>query len=143
MAATIKQKKAFQEVVNGSTITAAMVKAGYSKTTAKRTNKVTRTKGWQELMQDYLPDELLGEKHRELLTVPIKVKTRKRGELIDSIEMVDSFAISKGLEMAYKLKGKYAPEKHSVVTMDLSPAMKEYADRLLDAQRNTDTRTED
>ena len=53
----------------------------------------------------------MGEKHRELLTVPKITKTMKRGEYTDIEESTDVQAIKAGLDMAYKLKGKYAPEK--------------------------------
>lgn len=92
-----------------------MRKVGYSAQTAKDPSKLTKSKGWKELMEEFLPDSLLAEKHKELLTVPIKIKTktRKMGDAIveETIEAVDAFAISKGLDMAYKLKGAYEPEK--------------------------------
>ena len=65
--ATIKHKKAFKEVVNGSSLTKAMTVAGYSQSTAKRTNKLTKTKGWEELTKKYLNDKDLAKKHNELL----------------------------------------------------------------------------
>ena len=110
--ATIKQKLVFKEVVRGSTIKSAMVKAGYSKETSKRTNKVTRTKGWQELLEQHLPDSVLAKKHRELLNKrEIKytyVDGKKEGELTDQPE---TQAVSKALDMAYRLKGRYEDEK--------------------------------
>lgn len=106
--ATIRQKKTFKAVVNGSTISAAMVKAGYSKKSAQRTNKVTRTKGWAELMEKELPDGFLAEKHRELLEKReiafAYVDGKREKELIDQ---PDTNAVSKALDMAYKLKGRY------------------------------------
>ena len=98
--ATIKQKKAFKNVVeNGGNITKAMKDAEYSKNTANTPQKLTESVGWKELMDTYLPDELLAKKHKELLN-----KTDKEGYL-------DTNAVKGGLDMAYKLKGSYAPEK--------------------------------
>lgn len=111
---TIKHKIAFKEVVNGSTLTDAMKVAKYSPSAVKRTNKLTRTKGWQELMEKELPDGLLAKKHRELLEVPRKIRHFKKGDLESEYEELDSNAIKSGLDMAYKLKGKYAAEKHEV-----------------------------
>lgn len=66
--ATLKQKKALKEVgVNGGNISKAMKKAGYSDSVSKRTDKLTQTKGWKELMEQYLPDDMLAQKHQELL----------------------------------------------------------------------------
>jgi len=95
MTATIKQKLAFQEVVKGSTLTDAMSVAGYSDSTSKRTNKLTRTKGWSELMEEHLPDSSLAKRHRQLLNKN------------DKDETPDVQAVSKALDMAYRLKGYY------------------------------------
>ncbi len=46
-----------------------------------------------------IPDKLLGEKHLLLLN-----KVDEKGE-------IDVQAVSKGLDMGYKIKGAYAPEK--------------------------------
>lgn len=46
--------------------------------------------------------------------VPKKTRRSVRGELVEEIEEIDSQALGRGLDMAYKLKGKYAPEKHEV-----------------------------
>lgn len=110
---TTKQKIAFKEVLNGSTITKAMKKAGYSPTTASTTGKLTNTKGWEELMELHLPDKLLAKKHREGLNA-----TKKEPQIIDRdlkgapvyeyVSEVDFSTRHKYLDSAYKLKGRYA-----------------------------------
>ena len=109
---TIRQKKAFKEVLNGSTISGAMVKAGYSPTTASTTGKLTNTKGWEELLQKHLPDRVLTKKHRELLEKREVVLTSKRSEtgekVFEVLDQPETQAVSKALEMAYKLKGRYS-----------------------------------
>lgn len=110
----MKQKFVAKKVVNGMSVSKAMVEAGYSKTTARNVDKVTKAKGFQELMEKYIPDKLLMEKHKELLTVPKKVRKFMKGELEYEYEEVDSNAIGKGLDMAYKLKGSYSAEKHEI-----------------------------
>ena len=50
-----------------------------------------------------LPDDLLAERHLELLN---------KRDVMGEVEVV---AVSKGLDMAYKIKGTYAPEKQAVV----------------------------
>lgn len=111
--ATSKQKLVAQKVSKGMSIKGAMLEAGYSPSCA-RTSKVTKMKGFKELMEKYLPDSLLMEKHQELLTVPKKIRTYIKGEITDEYEELDSQSISKGLDMAYKLKGAYAAEKHEI-----------------------------
>jgi hypothetical protein len=52
-----------------------------------------------EAIADAIPDDLLVKKHLALLN-----KTDDKGE-------IDVSAVSKGLDMGYKIKGSYAPDK--------------------------------
>lgn len=116
--ATMKQKLAYKKVVeNGGNISKAMKDAGFSPATAKTPQKLTESKGWKELMAKYLPDELLAKKHLALLNK--KEIITKNNNATKEIEIVptgeiDATAVSKGLDMAYKLKGSYAAEKQDV-----------------------------
>lgn len=108
MSITIKQKKAFKRVVeNRGNVSKAMREVGYSPITAKNPKNLTDSKGWQELMKEYLPDDFLAKKHRELLEA--KTKDKK----------IDVTAVSKGLDMGYKLKGNYAPEKKQTLNLNI------------------------
>ncbi len=111
---TIKQKKAFKELgVNGGNISQAMKVAGYSESVSGRTDKLVRTKGWEELMEQYLPDKLLGQKHKALLNK----KDKETGE-------PETQAVSKGLEMAYKLKGRFVERiDHTTLGKELPTPM--------------------
>jgi hypothetical protein len=105
---TIKQKLAFAKVVeNGGNISKAMRDVGYSPETASTPQKLTQSKGWEELMKEYLPDDLLAKKHRELLTVPRRVRKYIKGDLLSETEELDTNAVKAGLDMAYKIKGAY------------------------------------
>lgn len=84
-----------------------MVEAGYSEASAKNPKNLTDSKGWKELMEEYLPDSLLAQKHKELLTVNKKTTIVHDDESTEVREELDSNAIKAGLDMAYKLKGKY------------------------------------
>ena len=137
--ATVKHKIAYKEVVKGSTITAAMRKAGYSSETAKRTNKLTRTKGWQELIQNHLSDEALAKRHEEQLNsskltklyfdiddddetiervcsqlgvelLYIKINREKDGKTAN-VKAPDFFYRDLALDKAYKLKARYVNER--------------------------------
>lgn len=177
--ATTRQKMAAKEVVgNGGNVTKAMLKAGYSKNTANTPQKLTESKGWEELMEEFLSDAELQEKHRGLLqatriehmTFPLGPKgeddpnlsgaspeleddgseddpeskrlkaertTLTDKEIIDMLGEVnckvkrivhgetarhvyywvlDAKARKDALDMAYKLKGRYATEKVDVTT---------------------------
>lgn len=99
---TLRQKKAFKKAAeNGGVVSRAMLDAGYSAMTAQDPKKLTDSKGWKELMEIYLPDDKLGRKHDQLLNDQ------------------ESNVQVKALDMAYKLKGKYAPEKALNLNMNL------------------------
>lgn len=111
--ATIKQKRAYQEVVKGSSLAAAMRKVGYSKTTARRTNKLTRTKGWQELIDKYISEEDLMKVHKEGLKATkhqgvggmvLNVEAKEFGHT--EIEVPDYAVRHKYLETGYKVRGR-------------------------------------
>ncbi len=109
---TVKQKKATAAIINGdaSNIGEAMKKAGYSPRTALTPKKLTESKGYRALMKKYLPDSLLAKKHQALLN---KVETIEEvspttGKRVKrKTQEIDTFAVSKGLDMAYKIKGEY------------------------------------
>lgn len=127
---TENQKAVFarvqEKVVNGQKIAISQEMKGiYKDSVAKRPNKLTNSRGWKSLMKSYLPDQLLAQKHNELLTVNKITKTIRKGEIIETEESLDTQAISKGLDMAYKLKGHYAPEKSAVAVMDISKILSE------------------
>lgn len=108
---TLKQKRAFDKVVeNGGNVSAAMREVGYSAETAKTPQKLTESDGWKEMMDKVMPDSLLYEKHKKLLekqqVVTKNNVTTGEIEVIPTGE-IDVQAVSKGLEMAYKLKRRF------------------------------------
>lgn len=114
---TIKQKKAFKESLeNGGNVTEAMKTAEYAEATIHNPQNLTESDGWKALMHKYLPDDKLAKRHEELLDkrekVIIEHKDRSgNSDIYEVLDQPDTQAVSKGLEMAYKLKGAYAPEK--------------------------------
>ena len=115
---TPRQRVAFKHMAeNGGTIGQSMKAAGYSDTIVKTPNKVTDTKGWQLLLKQHLNDDLLAKKHNELINKTVKVTT-KTGETIDTGE-IDVNAVRSGLDMAYKLKGRY-PQNNSGVAIQVN-----------------------
>lgn len=102
---TIKQENAFEKIVgeNHGNISKSMRDAGYPETTAKNPKNLTESKGFQMLMEQHLPDDLLLAKHKELLNKR-EVTKGVDGEVIDQPE---TQGVSKALDMAYKIKGAY------------------------------------
>lgn len=133
--ATLKQKKAAQKITeNHGNVSKGMLEAGYSPNTAKKPSNLTNSKGWQELMDKFLPDSLLAKKHQALLNKEeVRLKNNNETGEIDVIPtgQIDVQAVAKGLEMAYKLKGSYAPEKHEH-KIEIDPEEKEKIDNALD-----------
>lgn len=105
--ATIKQKLAVKELgVNGGNMSKAMKAAGYSESVSKRTDKLANTKGFQELLEEYLPDNfLLGALKEDIALKPqnrkpeLELGFKLKKKLIDSVEVsVGQKADKKDLE---------------------------------------------
>ncbi len=87
-----------------------------------------------------LSDELLAAKHLALLNKNEVKRTFDHdvGEWIEvETGQIDANAVSKGLDMAYKIKGRYAPDKHVTLNIDTAPSeeLKAFANGLLENQR--------
>ncbi len=131
---TTKQKKAYKEIVeNGRNLGEGMIEAGYSENTAKAPTKMTKTKGWEQLMKTNLPDKDLAKVHKQLLSstriehmvFPLDIEDKEIINLLGSVNcIVRKFQHSEtqthvwfwcsndksrkeALDMAYKLKGRY------------------------------------
>jgi hypothetical protein len=171
---TQKQRKAIKNVVeNGGNVSKAMRDAGYSPKTAKNPKKLTDSKTWKELMEEYLPEKDLAKVHRGLLNAhhiehmvfplgpkektlpPVELEPQEHGgalkrehkqqeslkltdeqiiELLESVNCTvrkiahgdtarhvwfwspDNKAKKDALDMAYKLRGNYAPEKKDLTS---------------------------
>lgn len=99
--ATRKQKAAAAKIIeNRGNVSKTMLEVGYSPNTAKVPQNLTDSIGWKELMNDWLPDDKTLQRHEEIII---------SGEDRDAV---------KGIDMHYKLKGYYAPEKHVNLNLD-------------------------
>ena len=89
--ATIKQKKAYNELVeNGGNVSKAMRDANYSIETAKTPSKLTKSKGFQELLEKRLPEKMLLKVHREgLKSTKIVQRNNVTTKKIESTEVPD------------------------------------------------------
>lgn len=104
---TLRQELAAKEIVaNGGNVTKAMLAVGYSVATAETPGKLTKSRGFNELIEKYLPERHLLAKHRTFLDSKRIIKTFRKGDLQETIEETDPNAV-KALDMAYKLRGKY------------------------------------
>lgn len=155
---TIRQKKAFKHVVeNHGNVSRAMLEAGYDPTTAKNPKNLTDSIGWKQLMDEYMSDSELAKKHRELLdqvkyeyfVFPKSMKDEEIQEKVEAVgveltvietgekgkyafyKTIDAVARKSALDMAYKLKGSYAPDKHININTNVSIEHKQRANSAL------------
>ncbi len=92
---TIKQKLAMELVVeNGGNVSKAMRDAGYSPATAKNPDKLTSSQSWQDLMDAYLPDDMLLralsddiEKKEGNRTAELTLAVKMKGKLTDKVDL--------------------------------------------------------
>ena len=82
---------------NKGSVGAAMRAAGYAPGYARNPQLMTQSDRWPELLEKYLPDELLAKEHEAL------------------IKADDLNAKAKGIHMGYKVKDKYPAEKSKSV----------------------------
>lgn len=113
---TQKQKRAIQKMAeNGGNASAAMREAGYSEETIKDPGKLTNSKAYREFFKEHISHDVLKEKHLALLNKQqvIAKNNNETGEIeIIRTGEIDVQAVKAGLDMAYKVVGEYAAEKH-------------------------------
>ena len=107
-----RHRGVLKKVQEGMPIGAAMIAMNYSKKTAHTPKDITGTKSWQTLMDEYMPEDLIAARHNDLLEKrDIHVAIDKDGNITQTDRGIETAAVAKGLEMAYKLRGSFAPEK--------------------------------
>lgn len=117
--ATLKQKKAARKTSESlrsdtpPTKSEILLESGYKPSIAEKPAIVFDSKGFKDELAKLIPDDLLVKRHLELLNKREVVKTfsHETGETeIEITDQPDTQAVSKALDMAYKLKGSYAKE---------------------------------
>ena len=100
---SIRQKKTLENLAgNGGKLGPAMREAGYSEDYVNNPQKLAKTKTWEELLEQYLPDDKLARKIDEGLEA-----TRIQTSPTEGDKVVKDFAvIQRYVETALKVKGK-------------------------------------
>lgn len=95
-------------------ISKAMAAIGYPVSIQNKPAQVTKTQSWRALMEEYMPQDLLAKRHMELLNKrdgEFITSGRGKNRKVEFVERgVDTTAVSRGLEMAYKLRGSFVSE---------------------------------
>lgn len=98
---TTRHREAAKLIFKGASVSSAMRQVGYKAATAKNPKNLTESKGWQQLLDEYISDEELVAIH--------KVGLRNS----------DPNVRFRYMDSAYKLKGSYAPEKHATLNVNV------------------------
>lgn len=105
---SIRQKKVMEKLaVNGGSMKSAMLEAGYSEEYASNPQKLIKTKTWEELLDEYLPDDLLTKVALEGLFAKRIQTSPTEGD-----REVEDYAVrQRYLETSLKMKGKIIDKK--------------------------------
>ena len=136
----IRVKKVIAKMVGkgGKSLTKAMVESGYSPAYAHTPSKLSNSKTFKELMDEFIPDSLITQRHNELANAcslsnykfDLKISDKTIKALINDIPGCKCLYVSRdkynatayftqpdqhsrkdAIDMGYKLKGVYAPEQ--------------------------------
>ena len=108
-----KHRAIFERMKQGETITGAMIAMSYAPRTVNEPRMITKSKSWALLMAEQLPEDVVAERHRELLdarkyrtVVTGRGKARKEERVDDGADPI----VMKAVELAYKLRGRTKDE---------------------------------
>lgn len=102
-------------VENHGNISKSMIQAGYDPTTAQNPSNLTNSKGWNQLLEEYLPDHTLVQVHKEGLKA-----TRIHTSHTEPDKVIPDYAVRhKYLETGYKVKNKIVEEPTTSIKMIL------------------------
>lgn len=137
----IKQLAVATKIVENRSLSVseAMQQVGYSKAYSGNPHQLTATKSWQELMDKYFPDTLVAEKHAELLNAKKIKRLYIKGEMTAEEEEVDTTAVKAGVELAYRVKGKYIPPVQKQIFEQLEQMNDDELDKIIDGSTTTNT----
>lgn len=120
---TLKQKAVAKDLLEnvGKPIGQAMLDAGYSLATSKNPDHITDSKGFQSLLEQYLPDVKLLEKHDAALSAT------KWNDFTGERE-TDHATVLKAVDMGYKLKNRYVTNQINILNQngDMGVVIKQY-----------------
>lgn len=143
------------------TMMEAMIESGYSEAYA-RSGTIKKKKSWNQLIEQYLPDELLSESHNNLLVskrldymlFTSEIEDEDIYVLLQSVNCTvkkivhgvqgthvwfwnpDGKLRKDAIELAYKIKGKMSPEKFEVEQTGLHALSDAELAELIKKQKN-------
>lgn len=153
--AVIKQKLAFKKVLKGTPIKKAMIQVGYAKSTSETSGKLTRSKGWNELIDKYISEEALMKVHAEGLkatklsgTGGMRIGMKTDGSIDEvghsDIQVPDYAVRHKYLETGYKVRGRMKetsngnPTTNNIVNIFTDEQLRRAARYLIETNRESE-----
>jgi len=119
---TSKQANLIEEITenSGEPIGKLMINAGYSPNTANKPNQILKSLPFRELFNQKISSKLVLNAHKKLLNAKVRVRTYQKGELKTEYITEDTLGISKGVDLAYKVMGAFAPieTKHTITGLE-------------------------
>lgn len=114
--ATNKQKARLKIIGKARSKKAELLAAGYSLSTAtKQPPSVLKAKGWEKLIEAYLPDEKLAITHSEALEA-----NKIHGTDDNFIEIPDHQIRLRAVELGYKVKGRIQHNGQTAVQINFN-----------------------
>ena len=113
-------RRVAKKVLEGAgkvSVSKAMREEGFTEAMAKNPQKLTATKTFKEILAEYVPETKIAEVIKEQLEA---TDVRFAGE--QRIETPDNQARLKAVDIALKVTGGYAAEKHTNLNMNFSLA---------------------
>jgi len=88
----------------------------YSESVANRVNVITKSVSWKMLMKEYMPEEVLAQRHAEILDkrdtkLITEVDADGKKTTVEVDDGPNTAAVTKGLELAYKLRGSFKEQE--------------------------------
>jgi hypothetical protein len=117
-------------------ISKAMVAVGYAESSARTPSRYIGRENLLRVFLDEIPDKLILKAHKKLLKSKVKVRTYVKGSLKTEYITEDTLGLSKGVELAYKVKGAFAPEEKAITITGLEQKGDDELDELI--RQNTD-----
>lgn len=105
-------KKVFIEKLEnvGKPLGQIMRENGYADNTADNPDHVTKSKSWEILLDEYIPEDLVLETHKEAFkadrTISVVSGKQASGGTTDFVDVPDWQTRMKATELGYKVRGK-------------------------------------
>lgn len=105
-------KKVFEKKLEnvGKPLGQIMRENGYADNTADNPDHITKTKSWEMLMDEYIPESLIAKTHKEAFeanrTISVVSGKQASGGTTDFVDVPDWQTRMKATELGYKIRGK-------------------------------------